>query len=76
MRTLILTLLASATLLSTVPLASANVSEFVIEDVGDFPWCVDTGATCGPYGDAWVSAEATGPGVRVCVTTNTGHILC
>ena len=37
---------------------------------------VDTGATCGPYGDAWVSAEATGPGVRVCVTTNTGHILC
>lgn len=44
--------------------------------------CVDTGAKCGPYGDAWVSV---GPRTiyvppyvyaRVCVTSNTAHILC
>ncbi|HLE96981.1 MAG TPA: hypothetical protein VI997_06370 [Candidatus Thermoplasmatota archaeon] len=44
------------------------------------PVCVDTNATCGPYGNAWVAvyAEAnTSVGyVRVCATSNTANILC
>lgn len=73
---------AFAALLLTASLASAAPA--ALTPLGSEPGadlvsgvCVDTGAHCGPYNEAWVSIGPYqfGP-IRVCVTSHANHILC
>lgn len=77
MRTLPL-LLGFVGLLMTASVASAASANLAWADTQLVSGvCVDTGAHCGPYDEAWVSI---GPYqiafVRVCVTSHTSHLLC
>lgn len=73
----IATLLLVGTTLSMISTASADQAVSVEKILDSWQgWCVRTDATCGPNGNAWVAVGVDEGNVEVCVTTNTGNILC